>query len=210
MIGVINYEKLEKDFLNKVYQIAEQGLNKSVKNLEDEKEKLVEYLEDSWSVCLRRLENKYQKLQASKVTGELCYGYLSFLRSGILNKSDWYRMDYYDARDNISEIECGEKLDATLILNMFNHYTDEIRDEFASQTLVREYVADKIIYQMAEQFCSYLEPLLLEAFYRVLAEEGASLYHTLNVKFFVGEFFAQTKQVSVWKDSANHILKLRA
>lgn len=207
MVGVINYKKLEQDFLNDVYQKAEQSYYICIQDINNQKEYVLQYLKNTWSKCLIRLGDKYQELCDSGLTGTLCYGYLSFLRSGIINQTNWFRMDYYDSRDRISQIECGDRLEIISILKTFNNCTNEIRSIFKAQTLVKEYKADKIIIQMAEQFCVELRPLLLDAFYQVLEEEGSDLYDKLTLKFFMGELFSQAEAVFVWSDSTIYRLK---
>lgn len=200
MVGVINYDKLEQDFLDKVHQKAEQEFCQTVKDIEAEQEKIMEYLKGSWKECLKKLESEYQKLKETGMTGELCYGYLSFLRSGILGQTCWYRMDYYDSRDRISDIECGDTLEVSQALKRFYQAADAIKSLFSSQTRVNAYRSDKVIYQMAERFRAKLEPLLIEAFAQVLAEGGAGVKDSLTVKFFEGEFFAQVKPVAEWSN----------
>lgn len=206
MVGVINEKKLEKDFLDKVYEKAEQGFCKSVIDLETHREHILAYLKESWRNCLKKLGVKYHRLQDSGETGSLCYGYLSFLHSGILKQTDWYRMDYYDARDRISETECGEKLEVIHILKTFHQCTDEIRNLFASQARVKVHRADSILYQMAERFRAELDPLILESFHQVLAEDGSDLYGKLTLKFFMGDLFSGVELVAGWGDSVICIL----
>lgn len=140
MIGLINHKKLEKDFLQKVYQKSELEYHECLKNMEARREDVLLSLNASWLRCLRKLGEKFRKLQYSGVTGELCYGYISYLRSGALKKTDWFRMDYYDSRGYVSEIECGESLEVThILLDRFNQCTDEIRTMFDSQSRVKPY-----------------------------------------------------------------------
>lgn len=199
MIGLINYKKLEKDFLLKVYQKSEQEYQECLKNLDDHRKDILQSLYASWLICLRKLGDQYRKLQDSGVTGELCYGYLSYLRSGVLKKSDWFRMDYYDSRNCASIIECGGSLEgADILFARFNQCTDEIISMLASQSRVKPYMADRIIYQLADRYYKEIEPLILESFHRVIEEEGKALYNTLTVTFYTGELFAGSKCISIW------------
>lgn len=114
-------------------------------------------------------------------------------------QGDWYRVDYYDVRGCISEIECSERLDVTnILLCHFNECANEVKKLFASQSRVKIYKADNIIYQLAERFYKVYEPLLSKALSQLLEEKGEELYGTLTVGFFFGEFFGQAKIMAVW------------
>jgi len=199
MVGVVNYDKMKKDFMESVYQKMEQELSDNLQYIRSHNMEIQDYLRNSWDKCLRKLSSKYQKLHDSGTTGTLAYGYLSFLWSGVLEQGTWYRMDYYDSRSCISDVECSERFDISLALKRFEQGSNEIRDMFASQTQVKPYLADEVIYHMAECFCIELKPLLLNTLYQVLLEEGDKLYGTSSIKFLAGEFLSNAELVAEWR-----------
>lgn len=199
MVGVVNIEKLEKIFMDHVYQKMEQELSNCADYVKSHDMKLQDYLRGSWGNCLREMGVKYQTLQNSGITGNPAYVYLSFLWSGVLGQGNWYRVDYYDSRDCISDVECGEGLDISPALKCFKHSSNVIIDLFASQTKVKPYIADEIVYKMAERFCIELKPLLLKTLYQVLLGEGDKLYGESSVKFFMGEFLSNTEPIAEWR-----------
>lgn len=205
MAGIVNREKRRMDFLKKVNEKADEELKEAVRRLKEDQDRMRDRLKVFWKPFLDGLQSEYGLLEAAGSTGPLSFSYLSFLRSGILDGGPWLRMDYYDSRGRASDVECGGCPDGFPAFPYLDKGFREIRELFAGQSQAGAYLADPILYDLADRYSEEMEPLVLESLFTLIEEEGERWYGSGNVRFFAGDFLDRAEPAAEWRDG-----KLRA
>lgn len=171
--GIVNREKRRMDFLKKVNEKADEELKEAVRRLKEDQDRMRDRLKVFWKPFLDGLQSEYGLLEAAGGAGPLSFSYLSFLRSGILDGGPWLRMDYYDSRGRASDVECGGCPDGFPAFPYLDKGFREIRELFAGQSQAGAYLADPILYDLADRYSEEIEPLVLESLFTLI--EGFSL-----------------------------------
>lgn len=191
-------DKLRAEFLLKIHKTAQQHFEESMDIWDQKKKELVSRAQDSLGNSLEALCKKYKCLQEEGKTGELRYVYLSFLRSGILCHTPWYRLDAYDSRDCISDVECTESWDFLDISHCLYSGAEKLKAEFHKQSRVKEYELDEIIFQLAEKFHQKTKGIFCEILEAILKEKGTMLLEDCCVDFMMGELFDKSEFLLGW------------
>lgn len=205
MAGIVNREKRRMDFLKKVNEKADEELKEAVRRLKEDQDRMRDRLKVFWKPFLDGLQSEYGLLEAAGSAGPLSFSYLSFLRSGILDGGPWLRMDYYDSRGRASDVECGGCPDGFPAFPYLDKGFREIRELFAGQSQAGAYLADPILYDLADRYSEEMEPLVLESLFTLIEEEGERWYGSGDVRFFAGDFLDRAEPAAEWRDG-----KLRA
>lgn len=200
MVGKVNREKRTMDFLKKVNEKADGELKEAVRRLNGDQNRIRDRLMALWKPFLDRLRSGYAQLEAEGRTGPLSSAYVSFLRGGILDGGPWLRIDYYDSRGRASDVECGGCPDAFPAFTYLDKGFEEIRGLFAGQSQAGAYLADPILYDLADRYGEEVEPLLLESLFRLIEKEGETWYGSGAVRFFAGDFLDRAEPAAEWRD----------
>jgi len=72
---------------------------------------------------------EYEKLQQTGLKGELTDIYISFLRSSVLNKLPWLRIDLYDAAGRTDPTECCADFDTPFISDRIYIEAEKLKKE---------------------------------------------------------------------------------
>ncbi len=195
---LIAEDKMRAEFLLKIHKMAQQHFKESVDIWMPQRDLLVSRAQVSLGKSLDLLCEKYKLLQEKEETEELRYVYLSFLRTSILCHTPWYRLDAYDSRDCISDVECGESWDFSEVSSRFYSGMEILQAEFAKQSRVKEYELDGIIYQLAEQYQQEYKDMFTEILEQILKEKEKKLLGEKRVDFMMGELFGRTDFLLGW------------
>ncbi len=191
-------DKMEKEFLFKIHKIAEQHYRKNLNKFNASKKTIICESQDSLELSVKQLCLKYKDFQLSEKTEQMRYVYLSFLRSSILDRRKWFRLDAYDFRNRASIIECSVSWEFEEMTNCMYTIVDVIRQEFKKQTIVKEYELDAIQYKLAEQIYAEYNQLIPEILERVLMNAGIELFGDNCVDFLSGEFLDKSQLLFRW------------
>ena len=195
---LIAEDKMRAEFLLKIHKMAQQHFKESLDIWSPQRELLISRAKVSLGTSLELLCEKYNLLQEKGVTQELNYVYLSFLRTSILCHMPWYRLDAYDSRDCISDVECGESWDIPEISSCLYSVVDKLEVEFSKQSRVKEYELNEIIYQLAEQYYKECKSMFAEILEKILNDKGEKILGEKRVNFMMGEFLGKTDFIFRW------------
>lgn len=101
---------------------------------------------------LETLLMQYEAMQKQGIFGKLEYIQFSFLRTGLLDHHDPYRIDLYDSQWLLSDVECMVKWNAENIFDGFYELKTLLQERFKGQTRVREYYIDIILNPYVSKF----------------------------------------------------------
>lgn len=196
---LIAEDKMKAEFLLKMHEMAQQHFKESLEIWRPQRELLIARAKVSLGTSLELLFEKYNLLHKKGVTQELHYVYLSFLRTSILCHIPWYRLDAYDSRDCISDVECGERWDIPEISSCLYSIVNKIQIEFSRQSRVKEYELDEITYQLAEQYYKECKSMFAEILEKILLDKGEKILGEKRVDFMMGEFLGKTDFILRWE-----------
>ncbi|MDK2964795.1 hypothetical protein [Lacrimispora sp.] len=103
---MINEVNLKNKVINELQGIADNRYLWYSEKIDKEIDLYITEITDSLKIVLNNIYSEYIKLQDTDEVGILEWVYLSFLHTSFLDHSPCYRIDFYDTRDCISEIEC--------------------------------------------------------------------------------------------------------
>jgi len=148
------------------------------------------------SVVLSGIYDKYQILYQNKKVEDLAWIYISFLRSSVLDNYPAYRIDFYDHRDCLAEVECDGEWEFDFVFSHYHKIKEEVFFRFKKQTRVKLYEADSLLIPLFEQFHELAKEYIPDVLHTCITEipELKSLAKT-EVK--MGELFDQT--ITIWQ-----------
>lgn len=99
----------EQNFLDEQETILKKALDRAKDSIREAWNDRKPALRAELLALIKRIKAKFDELQRSQQVKEAEYIQFSFLRTGVLLRNPWYRIDIYDKDWRISEVECDEK-----------------------------------------------------------------------------------------------------
>lgn len=192
---MINKEKIHLELLNRLNQESAVYLQTELENVLKERENLIIKNAESLMDCIDQGMKHYKCLQEKETVGDICFVYLSFLYTGILENKIKYRLDFYDKNDRVSDIECSVNWEfpefSRCIYKMRNYLEKEINIRAKEWC----YEADSILYSMALSLRSLSDNLLREIWEEMLRRKSWDWYNVEKVKIMMGELFDEAELI---------------
>ena len=117
-------------------------------------EKHISELSLSLNAAVEAALNDYEDMQNAGRKGELSHIYMSFLRSAVLCKQPWMRIDLYDDKDVYDLTECSAKWDVPEISSKLYLDAD---DKAKKNDIVEEYRVEQMWFELSEEYCKAFE-----------------------------------------------------
>ncbi len=193
-------DKIRLEFLSRCHQMAEECFQDSRRDLKDQRQEILRETKKEMEQVIGGLVEQYRKKMEEGETGEPENLYLSFLRTGILDGGSWYRLDLYDARDRISEVECWDNLKLSRILKSMKEGMERIQKEWGKQAKVGAFEWDPLAYQLAERYRPLMEEVLESAVTELLKKRGKEWFGEQAAEFWMGEFLDRAERVCRWEN----------
>ena len=143
-------------------------------------------LTSSLNILIEGLLGQYAKLRESEQKGELEFIYLSFLRSSVLCKLPWIRIDLYDKKDRLDAVYCFADWDVSCVSDRLYNETEKAATE---DRFIKDYDIEKMWLDNVDDY--------YEAFKCFLPEiiRGCESAQVLECNWHFGEFFGDTELV---------------
>lgn len=117
-----------------------------------------------------------------------------------LDHSPNYKIDFYDARDCISEIECTGLWDFKYIFNYYYNIEKEIIENLNKQTRVLRHEINDMLIQLKQKFHSLADVWIISIIKNILKEDDVFFLKGANVKFLLGEYLDNSTLITVYDD----------
>jgi len=183
-----------KELLDEAGRMADLEFAKMSREIRDgfghEKEKIQKEL----SGIMMRIFQNYQLMEYKGEAGSLRWIYFSFLRTSMMDDYPAYRIDFYDENDCYSGSECCGSWDFSYVFSRFRSLKEKTRDIFLSQSKVKEYEMDDLLYGYYEKFHLLAAELLCELLQGTAfgcLKEGSSA----SIEIKEGELFDRTDTI---------------
>lgn len=201
MIDLVNQS--ESAFLHKQKNSANEITQSALDTMLDRWDIDRVEISDSLEQVMRLLAEQYLKLEGRGVVGELNYLKLSWMRTGLIDKSNLYRIDCYDKRWVLSFYECSLGWTPPLIFDGLEVLRDYLLPIFQMHSS-KSYEYDKHLFEAAEQLnCQFLtllphiiSPLLCKVFEN----------QRPNLIVYTGEFMDYSKLIYQGENASELLL----
>lgn len=191
--------KQRLDRLSRYCQQAEQCFGECRSCLEENRQEILGKIKEELVDSMEALLAQFEELREAGEAGELRYGFLSFLRTGIRGLGSWFRLDLYDDRERISETECGKELELSAALDPWRQGIGSVWKELGRQSQVRDYELEPLVFQLAEGYQKQVQGLLGEAMLSLLEESGEKWFGEGPAEIWQGEFMDQAAFLCGWE-----------
>lgn len=145
---------------------------------------------------LERLYDQYRDLEQDRQTGPLEWIYLSFLRTGLLDGSPCYRIDLYDARERISDVECTGSWSFSCIFDRYRKVKDRMQERMNQQTYLSHGECVKLLEELADAFRGLADARIPGLIRGMQPELSERLSNGHTIRIMLGEFLDQAELVT--------------
>lgn len=184
---MVQVDALRKKVYLEIQEIADQSGELCSKIEED----IPQYIPEA-TVRLRNemkcIYEKYKILQETNLVGNLEWIYISFLRTGLLDHSPCYRIDFYDSRGCICEIDCSGIWDIPEIFNSYYRTLEQIMVRMQRQTYLGLHEIHGILYNLAESFRTLADRLIFQLVQSMNSEWAEMALPDSRLKIMLGDY----------------------
>ena len=195
---MINEANLKNKVINELQTIADDRYLWYSQKIEKEIDSYIAEITDGLKIVLNNIYSQYIKLQDSGEVGTLKWIYLSFLHTSFLDHSPCYKIDFYDKRDCISEIECTELWDFKYIFDCYYNIENEIIEKLNKQTRVLRHEINDMLIQLQQKFHYLADAWIITIIKNILKEDDVFILKDSNVKFMLGEYLDNSELIAVY------------
>lgn len=197
---MINEVNLKNKVINELQDIADNRYLWYSEMIEKEIDLYIAEITDSLKIVLNKIYGQYIKLQDAGEEGILEWVYLSFLHSSFLEHSPCYRIDFYDTRDCVSEIECTGLWDFKFIFDCYYNTEKDIIEKFNKQTRVLRHEINDMLIQLQQKFRIIADAWIISIIKNILKEESMFFLKESDVKIMLGEYLDNSKLITMNDD----------
>ena len=197
---MINEANLKNKVINELQEIADNRYLWYSEKIEKEIDLYITEITGSLKIVLNKIYGQYIKLQDTGEEGILEWVYLSFLHTSFLDHSPCYRIDFYDTRDCVSEIECTGLWDFKYIFDCYYNIEKEIIEKFNKQTRVLRHEINDMLIQLQQKFRSIADEWIISIIKNILKEDSIFFLKESDVKIMLGEYLDNSKLIAVSDD----------
>lgn len=183
-----------KELLDEAGRMADLEFAVMSQEIRDGFEREEETIRKELSGIMKQIFQNYQLMEQKGEAGRLRWIYFSFLRTSMMDDYPVYRIDFYDDSDCYSCQECCGNWDFSYVFSRFRSLKGKIRDIFLSQSKVKEYEMDDLLYGYYEKFHLLAAELLCELLQGTAfgyLKEGSSA----SIEIKEGELFDRTDTI---------------
>jgi hypothetical protein len=155
---------------------------------------------DELKIVLNNIYSQYIKLQDTGKVGILKWIYLSFLHTSFLDHSPCFKIDFYDTRDCISEIECTGLWEFKYIFDCYYNIENEIIERLNKQTRVLRHEINDMLIQLQQKFLYLADAWIITIIKNILKEDDVFILNESIVKFMLGEYLDNSELIVVYGD----------
>lgn len=194
---MINEVNLKNKVINELQGIADNRYLWYSEKIDKEIDLYITEITDSLKIVLNNIYSEYIKLQDTDEVGILEWVYLSFLHTSFLDHSPCYRIDFYDTRDCISEIECTGLWDFKYIFDCYYSIEKDIIEKFNKQTRVLRHEINDMLIQLQQKFHSLADAWIISIIKNILKEDDVFFLKESDVKFMLGEYLDNSQLIDI-------------
>jgi len=143
---------------------------------------------------LEEIRVGYEEKKKNKECGELCYIYISYLKTSIVTGNPYYKIDFYDKRDRYSDWGGEGEWSFLYVYSYFLKIREHIKSVVHSQNIIKLYEVEPIIYELGERFHEESKQLLFMLFMYGLEENRATTYDKISI--YLGEYMDRAELFS--------------
>ena len=200
---MINEVNLKNKVINELQTIADDRYLWYSQKIEKEIDTYIAEITEGLKLVLKNIYSQYIKLQETGEVGRLKYIYLSFLHTSFLDHSPCFKIDFYDTRDCISEIECTGLWDFIYIFDCYYNIENEIIEKWNKQTRVLRHEINDMLIQLQEKFHCLADAWIITIIKNILKEDDVSILKKSDVIFMLGEYLDNSELIAVYDDEKN-------
>lgn len=194
---MINEVNLKNKVINELQGIADNRYLWYSEKIDKEIDLYITEITDSLKIVLNNIYSEYIKLQDTDEVGILGWVYLSFLHTSFLDHSPCYRIDFYDTRDCISEIECTGLWDFKYIFDYYYDIEKDIIENLNKQTRVLRHEINDMLIQLQQKFHSLADAWIISIIKNILKEDDVFFLKESDVKFMLGEYLDNSQLIDI-------------
>lgn len=194
---MINEVNLKNKVINELQGIADNRYLWYSEKIDKEIDLYITEITDSLKIVLNNIYSEYIKLQDTDEVGILEWVYLSFLHTSFLDHSPCYRIDFYDTRDCISEIECTGLWDFKYIFDYYYDIEKDIIENLNKQTRVLRHEINDMLIQLQQKFHSLADAWIISIIKNILKEDDVFFLKESDVKFMLGEYLDNSQLIDI-------------
>ena len=197
---MINDVNLKNKVINELQTIADDRYLWYSQKIEKEIDSFIAKITDSLKIVLNNIYSQYIKLQDTGDEGKLEWVYLSFLHTSFLDHSPCYRIDFYDTRDCVSEIDCTGLWDFKFIFDCYYTTEKDIIEKFNKQTRVLRHEINDMLIQLQQKFRTIADAWIISIIKNILKKESMFFLKESDVKIMLGEYLDNSKLITMNDD----------
>lgn len=197
---MLNKENLKRTVLAELQKISDDGKLKSKIEIE---EKVINNFAEiclSFTKEITGVYERYKKMEDSGKVDALEWIYISFLRTSLLDHSPCYRIDFYDSRGYISDIECAGSWDCDVVFSYYYNIMEEIAERLKIKTILKIYEANDIVNDLISYFLKISAQLITELIHSTNSDFAKMATSKNSIKVMLGDFLNDSEIVLEFKN----------
>lgn len=189
------FDRNKKKELDEIWTMANRGLDDHKRIMEELFPNRIPQLSKELWDCIEDVRERFGQLEKEGKADGLQWIYVSFLRTGLMDRSACYRIDLYDSRDRISDLECAGSWGFEYVYDKYYKIIDEIKQRIQGQMKIKLYEAEDVMEFVTNEFRrnsdkaikQLIEYEKMKGYRGWMAENG--------IKMVLGDFFGEAKEI---------------
>ncbi len=145
--------------------------------------------------CIEEVRERFGQLEKEGKAGRLEWIYVSFLRTGLMDRSACYRIDLYDSRDRISDLECAGSWGFEYVYDKYYKIMDEIKQRIQGQMRIKLYEAEDVVEFVTNEFHRSSDKAIKQLIEYEKRKGHRGWMAENGIKIVLGDFLGETKEI---------------
>lgn len=192
---MLNVEKIKAETYKEIQKIAEDNERIYRERISEEFPSYVSEAKKSLWCEIGVLHKKYKELEDAGRVNALEWIYISFLRTGLLDGSPCYRIDFYDAEGYVSEIECAGSWDFHYVFDFYYRAKQPIMDRLKCQTRLKTYEINDILQSLSASFRDLSDTLIAQLIRSMSSDFAGIASKDHMLKIMLGDYMDQAELI---------------
>lgn len=192
---MLNVGLLKREVFAEIQEIAEEVRNRYLLQI---KEEFPQYFPEARKELWEKINLVYSAYQLQEKAGQvksLEWVYISFLRTGLLDGSPCYRIDFYDAEGYVSEIECAEKWNFHYAFDYYYKAKQGIMERLNRQTRLKAYEIRDILQSLSDSFRELSDSLIAQLIHSMCSDFAGIASKEHRLKIMLGDYMDQAELI---------------
>lgn len=181
--------------LDELWMMANRGLDDHKRVMEELFPNRIPQLSKELWNCIEDVRDRFEQLEKGGKADGLQWIYVSFLRTGLMDQSACYRIDLYDSRDRISDLECAGSWGFEYVYDKYYKIIDEIKQRIQGQMKIKLYEAEDVVEFVVNEFRRSSDKAIKQLIEYEKATGHRRWVAESRIKIVLGDFLGEAKEI---------------